>query len=104
MTRFGEHSGATTTPIARTTRSAGSTGRSLEKHADVQRFVSLLCARRRLRDTEHERQRISLCDMLKAAKKAWHGVKLNQPDWGENSHSVALSAELRKKVCNSISS
>ena len=24
-------------------------------------------------------------------------MKLNQPDWGDNSHSVALSGELRRK-------
>ena len=29
----------------------------VEKHADVHRFVTLLNARRRLRDVEHERQR-----------------------------------------------
>jgi glycogen operon protein len=69
----------------------------LTEHADVQRFVSLLCARRRLRNTEHERQRISLCDMLKAAKKGWHGVKLDQPDWGDQSLSVAVNAELRQE-------
>ena len=32
----------------------------LEKHADVHRFVTLLNARRLLRDVEHERQRVSL--------------------------------------------
>ena len=34
---------------------AGSTGRCVEKHADVHRFVTLLNARRLLRDVEHER-------------------------------------------------
>ena len=32
------------------------------------------------------------------AKKAWHGVRLEQPDWGEESHSVALSGEGRKSA------
>ena len=32
----------------------------VEKHADVHRFVSLLLARRQLRDQTHERQRVSL--------------------------------------------
>ena len=32
----------------------------LEKHADVHRFVSLLNARRLLRDVEHEQQRVTL--------------------------------------------
>ena len=36
----------------------------LEKHADVHRFVSLLIARRSLRDVEHERQRLSLNNFL----------------------------------------
>jgi glycogen operon protein len=28
---------------------------------------------------------------------AWHGVKLNQPDWGEGSHSLALGGELHEE-------
>ena len=66
----------------------------LEKHADVHRFVSLLNARRLLRDVEHERQRVSLSQLLREANKAWHGVKLGQPDWGDQSHSLAFTAEL----------
>jgi len=27
----------------------------------------------------------------------WHGVKLNQPDWGENSHSIAFNVEIREE-------
>jgi isoamylase len=67
----------------------------LEKHADVHRFVSLLAARRTLRDVEHERQRVSLNTFLRESSRAWHGVKLNEPDWGDGSHSIALGAELR---------
>ena len=66
----------------------------LEKHLDVYRFVSQLCARRVLADVEHERNRISLSTMLARGKIAWHGVKLLQPDWSDWSHSIALSAEL----------
>jgi glycogen operon protein len=50
-----------------------------------------------LRDVAHEHERLSLTEMIAKAKKAWHGVKLNQPDWGENSHCVAFGAELRKE-------
>ena len=57
----------------------------------------LLIARRLLRDIEFERQRVSLTTMLQEANKAWHGVRLYQPDWGDGSHSVALGAELRKE-------
>jgi glycogen operon protein len=67
----------------------------VERHADVHRFVKLLLARRLLRDLRHERQRTSLSELIAGASKAWHGVKLNQPDWGERSHSVAFGAELR---------
>jgi glycogen operon protein len=67
----------------------------LKKHADVHRFVKLLIERRLLRDIEHERRRISLNHLLAAADLAWHGVKLDEPDWGDQSHAVALSAEVR---------
>jgi glycogen operon protein len=67
------------------------------KYADVHRFVSLLLARRLLRDEEHERQRVSLTTLLQKANKAWHGVRLDQPDWGDHSRSVALGAELRRE-------
>jgi glycogen operon protein len=69
----------------------------VEKHADVLRFVSLLNARRILRDVQHERGRVSLNSFLASANKAWHGVKLNQPDWGDRSHSIALGAEIRNE-------
>jgi glycogen operon protein len=63
----------------------------------VLRFVRLLNSRRSLRDIEHERQRVSIRAMLDAAKHAWHGVKLNEPDWSDHSHSVAFDAELRRE-------
>jgi glycogen operon protein len=68
----------------------------LSRHADVHRFVTLLNARRILRDVEHERQRVSLTDLIARAKKAWHGVRLHQPDWGDHSHSLAFAAEVQQ--------
>ncbi len=67
----------------------------VEKHADVLRFVRLLLKRRFLRDEEHERRRVSLTDFLAQANKSWHGVRLDEPDWSDHSHAVALSGELR---------
>jgi glycogen operon protein len=67
------------------------------KHADVHRFVRLLNAQRVLRDEEPERQRLSLNQLLRKAKKAWPGVKLGQPDWSESSHSLAFSVEAPKE-------
>jgi len=67
----------------------------VDRHADLHRFVRLLNSRRLLRDLGHERQRVSLNQLIQQATKAWHGVKVGQPDWGENSHCFALSTSLR---------
>ena len=69
----------------------------VEKYADVHRFVTLLNERRLLRDVEHERQRVTLDELIRQATKAWHGVRLGQPDWGEHSHSLAFEAEVRRE-------
>jgi isoamylase len=66
----------------------------LEHHADVHRFVRLLIARRVLRDSRAERERVSLTEMLRTAKKEWHGPRLGQPDWNPHSHSLAFGAEM----------
>ena len=34
--------------------------------------------------------------MLQRAKKAWHGVKLDQPDWSDTSKSIAASGEIKR--------
>jgi glycogen operon protein len=69
----------------------------LAKHADVHRFVTLLNARRVLRDPEPERRRVSLNQLLRGVNLAWHGVKLNRPDWSECSHSIAFTVEIREE-------
>jgi isoamylase len=69
----------------------------VKKHADVRRFVILLIARRLLRDAEHEFQRVSLNELIRKANKAWHGVRLNQPDWSDHSHSLAFTAQIRRQ-------
>ena len=65
----------------------------LAKRADVHRFVTLLNARRVLRDVEHERQRVALNQLLRQADITWHGVELDQPDWRRSSHSIAFTAK-----------
>src|SRR4051794_41153484 len=69
----------------------------LRKHGDVHRFVTLLNARRVLRDVEPERRRVSLERLIRQAAKRWHGVKVGQPDWGEHSRSLAFEAELARE-------
>jgi pullulanase/glycogen debranching enzyme len=69
--------------------------RLLARHRDVHRFVRLLNARRLLRDLQHEQQRLNLAQMMRDANRAWHGVRLHQPDWSHASHSLALTLELK---------
>jgi isoamylase len=38
-----------------------------------------------------------LNQLLREANIAWHGVKLEQPDWSSYSHSLALSLEIRRE-------
>ena len=69
----------------------------LSQHADVLRFVKLLIDLRVMRDVEHERRRVSLGQVPSEVKRAWHGVKLNQPDWSPDSHSLAVGLDLKNE-------
>jgi glycogen operon protein len=68
----------------------------LERHAGLQRFVRTLIAQR-LRWVEWTeasggaRAGWSLNELLQHAQITWHGVALGQPDWGEDSHSLACT-------------
>ena len=64
------------------------------KHSDVHRFLRLLIERRRMRNPDAEQHHLSLNQLLARARKAWHGVKVEQPDWNSSSHSIAISAHL----------
>jgi glycogen operon protein len=66
-----------------------------EKHADVLRFVRVLCSQRLLMNSEGGRDYANLSQLLRMAERTWHGVKLGQPDWSAASHSLALHAEAR---------
>jgi glycogen operon protein len=70
--------------------------RLLEKHTDVHRFVRLLIENRLSRDVDAEEHRLSLSQLLGAARKTWHGVQLGQPDWSPSSHSIALTTQMLK--------
>jgi glycogen operon protein len=69
----------------------------VERYSDVRRFVTMLNERRLLRDVDHERWRVSLNRLLREAKVTYHGVRLNQPDWNDDSHSIAFTLELPKE-------
>jgi glycogen operon protein len=68
----------------------------LQKHPDVHRFARLLIRQRARRTAEHERQRVTLTELIARATKAWHGVTLDRPDWSDWSHTIALTVALRE--------
>lgn len=65
----------------------------VERHADLLRFVKLLAARRTQRSVEPEVERLSLQELLRRSTVRWHGVELDKPDWGEASHSLAVTVQ-----------
>jgi glycogen operon protein len=64
----------------------------LERHADLHRFVRELATFRQRRDVVTKEEHLTLNQLLHQGLIHWHGVKLNEPDWSEHSHSLALTA------------
>jgi glycogen operon protein len=64
----------------------------VEKHADIYRFLKLLISVRKRRELAREESDPTLNELLSRAKVRWHGIRLDQPDWSEHSHALALSA------------
>jgi isoamylase len=64
----------------------------LERHADIHRFTRLLNRLRSNPDAPRERSNRTLNESLAHARIEWHGVRLHQPDWSDESHSLALTA------------
>ena len=60
-------------------------------NADLLRFVRLLIRTHLHFDQGTEGDQITLGDYLSKARIEWHGVEIGKPDWGESSHSLALS-------------
>lgn len=57
------------------------------------RFVKMLIARRLSRESSQVENTMSLKEMLDKGRITYHGVKLNTPDWSDQSHSIAFSVE-----------
>jgi len=66
----------------------------LAKHADVHRFATELIALRMSRSLPVGRSDMTLKELLREAPVQWHGVKLNAPDWGHESHTLAANSRL----------
>ena len=68
--------------------------RSVEKHADIHRFAKKMIALRMNRDLPGKRLELTLSELLREQPIEWHGVKLNAPDWGHDSHTVVATVRL----------
>jgi isoamylase len=64
------------------------------KHADIRRFAKELIARRMNRDLLVDAPEISLNELLRRQPFRWHGVRLDAPDWSDESHSLATTVRL----------
>ena len=61
------------------------------KNGDIFRFVKLLIHSRLLRDMSKPEFSMTLNTLLKNSEFRWHGVRLNQPDWSDQSHSISFT-------------
>jgi glycogen operon protein len=66
----------------------------VEKHAEIHRFAKALIALRKDRHLPIERFKMTLSELLSRQPFQWHGVKLNAPDWGYESHTLAATIPL----------
>jgi isoamylase len=65
----------------------------LEKYPDIHRFVKQLIAMRFHLDTLSEKSQVpGLWRILDRAEIQFGGIRVNQQDWGEEAHSLALTA------------
>ena len=62
-----------------------------DTNADLLRFVRQLIHLRLHFDQKTAGAQTTLEDYLKKSRIEWHGVEIGKPDWGSNSHSLALS-------------
>ena len=65
--------------------------RLLQRNADIHRFVRELNAFRQRREVVVGKARFSLNELLRHAPITWHGVRLDQPDWGRDSRALAFT-------------
>ncbi|MCU0833338.1 MAG: glycogen debranching protein GlgX [Chromatiaceae bacterium] len=63
----------------------------LDRNRELHRFLRKLIALRLGRELAAGEHGLSLNELLHQAKIQWHGVRLGQPDWGEDSHSLACT-------------
>jgi glycogen operon protein len=62
-----------------------------QTNTDVLRFVRQMIHLRLHFDEKEESERTTLEDYLSKSRIEWHGIEIGKPDWGSNSHCLALS-------------
>ena len=63
----------------------------MERHGDVSRFLRYLIHYRLNLDMSLIQDRVTLKQLLENTEFKWHGVRLNEPDWSDHSHSLAAT-------------
>jgi len=66
----------------------------VEKEAGLLRFVRTLI-RHRLRGNAQKVEDISLSELLRETVYSWHGVRLGEPDWSDESRALAFTVPLQ---------
>ena len=74
----------------------------LDKHPDIYRFVKRLIGFRLNLDIFVYDHGLCLTELLERAQIRWHGTKLDQPDWGDDSHSIAFTVRGRLETAHII--
>ena len=67
----------------------------LDRHGGLHRFVKQMIRLRLSLDVFKEDHGLSLNQLLQIAQINWHGIRLNQPDWSDHSHSLAFTVQGR---------
>ncbi|MBX7218726.1 MAG: glycogen debranching protein GlgX [Blastocatellia bacterium] len=65
----------------------------VEKHAALHRFVKRLIAHRLHLATGRRSDDMTLNEILHSARIEWHGTRLGQPDFKDDSHTLAVTAQ-----------
>ena len=68
--------------------------RDNERSSEMHRYVMALIQYRKYLFSRscHEGMMVSLAEVLHRSEICWHGVQAYSPDWGKQSHALAMSA------------
>jgi len=68
----------------------------LDRHADLHRFVRILNTYRQRGTQAGGTATASLTELIERARIRWSGVDLDRPDWGDQSHTLAITLESQR--------